>query len=56
LIDRFGELPIPGQSLLATHRLRLLVKPLCIQKLDATTDQITLQFGPEFPKRRLSSR
>ena len=50
LIDRFGELPIQGQSLLATHRLRLLVKPLCIQKVDATNDQITLQFSPEFAK------
>ena len=50
LIDRFGELPLQGQSLLATHRLRLLVKPLCIQKLDATNDQITLQFSPEFAK------
>ena len=50
LIDRFGELPIQAQSLLATHRLRLLVKPLCIQKLDATNDQITLQFSPEFAR------
>jgi transcription-repair coupling factor (superfamily II helicase) len=50
LIDRFGELPLQGQSLLATHRLRLLVKPYCVQKLDATNDQITLQFGPEFAK------
>ncbi len=50
LIDRFGELPLQGQSLLATHRLRLLVKPLLIQKLDATNDQITLQFSPEFSK------
>ena len=50
LVDRFGELPLQGQSLLATHRLRLLVKPLLIQKLDATTDQITLQFSPEFTK------
>jgi len=50
LIDRFGELPIQAQSLLATHRLRLLVKPLLIQKLDATNDQITLQFSPEFSK------
>lgn len=50
LIDRFGELPLQGQSLLATHRLRLLVKPLLIQKLDATNDQITIQFSPEFSK------
>jgi transcription-repair coupling factor (superfamily II helicase) len=50
LIDRFGQLPLQAQSLLATHRLRLLVKPLCVQKLDATADQITLQFGPEFSR------
>ena len=50
LIDRFGELPLQAQSLLATHRLRLLVKPLCVQKLDASADQITLHFGPEFAK------
>ncbi len=50
LIDRFGEPPLQAQSLLATHRLRLLVKPLLIQKLDATNDQITLQFSPEFSK------
>jgi len=50
LIDRFGELPLQGQSLLATHRLRILVKPLCIQKLDASADQILIQFGPEFSK------
>ncbi len=50
LIDRFGEMPMQAQALLATHRLRLLVKPLLIQKLDATVDQITLQFSPEFSK------
>ncbi len=50
LIDRFGELPLQAQSLLATHRLRLLVKPFCIHKVDATNDQVTLQFGPEFAK------
>ena len=50
LIDRFGELPLQGQSLLATHRLRLLVKPLLVQKLDATNDQVTIQFSPEFSK------
>ncbi|NJD24330.1 MAG: transcription-repair coupling factor [Betaproteobacteria bacterium] len=50
LIDRFGELPLQAQALVATHRLRLLVKPLCVHKLDATSDQITLQFGPEFSK------
>ncbi|MCK6391484.1 MAG: transcription-repair coupling factor, partial [Azonexus sp.] len=50
LIDRFGELPLQAQSLLATHRLRLLVKPLLIQKLDAGNDQVSLQFSPEFTR------
>jgi len=50
LIDRFGELPLQAQSLMATHRLRLLVKPLLIQKLDASADQVTIQFSPEFTK------
>lgn len=49
LIDRFGELPPQGQSLIATHRLRLLVKPLQVQKLDATMDQVSVQFGPNPP-------
>jgi len=50
LIDRFGPLPPQAQSLLATHRLRLLVKPLLVAKLDATHDQITIQFSPEFTR------
>ncbi|MCE1242645.1 transcription-repair coupling factor [Oryzomicrobium sp.] len=50
LVDRFGELPAQAQSLLATHRLRLLAKPLCVQKLDATREQVTVQFSPEFSK------
>ena len=50
LIDRFGELPPQGESLIATHRLRILVKPCCVQKLDATADQILITFGPEFSK------
>ncbi|MDR2186738.1 MAG: transcription-repair coupling factor [Azonexus sp.] len=48
LIDRFGPLPPQTEALLATHRLRLLIKPLQIAKLDAGNDQITLQFSPEF--------
>jgi len=50
LIDRFGELPPQGESLIATHRLRILVKPWCVQKLDATADQVLVTFGPEFAK------
>ncbi|OQA33013.1 MAG: Transcription-repair-coupling factor [Betaproteobacteria bacterium ADurb.Bin341] len=49
LIDRFGDLPPQGASLIASHRLRLLAKPLGVQKLDASSDQIILQFGPNPP-------
>jgi transcription-repair coupling factor (superfamily II helicase) len=49
LIDRFGELPAQGQSLLATHRVRLLAKPLGIIKLDAGNAQIVVQFEPNPP-------
>ncbi len=50
LIDRFGELPPQAQSLLATHRVRLLVKPYCVGKLDATSEQIVVQFSADFAK------
>jgi transcription-repair coupling factor (superfamily II helicase) len=49
LIDRFGELPVQGQSLLATHRVRLMAKPLGIIKLDAASTQIVVQFEPNPP-------
>jgi transcription-repair coupling factor (superfamily II helicase) len=48
-IDRFGELPPQAQALLATHRIRLLVASIGVARLDATADQITLQFGPNPP-------
>ena len=50
LVDRFGELPPQAQSLLDSHRLRLLCKPLGIIKLDATSEQIVVQFDPEIAK------
>ncbi len=50
LVDRFGELPPQAQSLLDSHRLRLLCKPLGIVKLDATAEQITVQFDPEIAR------
>jgi transcription-repair coupling factor (superfamily II helicase) len=49
LVDRFGELPPQAQSLLDSHRLRLLCKPLGIVKLDATSEQIVLHFEPNPP-------
>lgn len=50
LIDRFGPLPPQGESLIATHRLRILVQPYCVQKLDASADQIVMTFSPEFSR------
>jgi transcription-repair coupling factor (superfamily II helicase) len=44
LIDRFGLLPEPAQTLLDCHRLRILAKPLGIAKVDASSDAIQLQF------------
>ncbi|GAB1233249.1 transcription-repair coupling factor [Ferrigenium sp. UT4] len=49
LIDRFGLLPEPAQTLLASHRLRILAKPLGISKVDASADSIVIQFVPEPP-------
>ena len=49
LIDRFGAMPPQTQALIESHRLRLLLKPYEIQKLDATEAQITLQFGANPP-------
>jgi transcription-repair coupling factor (superfamily II helicase) len=49
LIDRFGPLPAQAQSLLETHRLRVLAKPLGVVKLDAGPNLIQLQFVPNPP-------
>ncbi|MCE1186086.1 MAG: transcription-repair coupling factor [Rhodocyclales bacterium] len=49
LIDRFGELPPQTRALLDTPRLRMLVKPYGVAKLDASESQISLQFGPTAP-------
>lgn len=45
LIDRFGKLPEPAKTLLATHKLRLAAQPLGIVKIDASETQALLQFG-----------
>jgi len=44
LIDRFGLLPEPAQTLLDSHRLRILAKPLGISKVDASSEAIQIQF------------
>ncbi|BCK88185.1 transcription-repair-coupling factor [Sideroxyarcus emersonii] len=49
LIDRFGLLPAPAQTLLDSHRLRILAKPLGISKVDASSEAIVIQFVPNPP-------
>ncbi len=49
LIDRFGLLPEPAQTLLDSHRLRILAKPLGIAKVDASSEAIVIQFVPNPP-------
>ena len=49
LIDRFGLLPEPAQTLLDSHRLRILAKPLGICKVDASSEAIVIQFVPAPP-------
>ena len=49
LVDRFGLLPEPGQTLLDCHRLRLLGKPLGVTRIDATAEAITIQFAKNPP-------
>jgi transcription-repair coupling factor (superfamily II helicase) len=49
LIDRFGLLPEPAQTLLDSHQLRILAKPLGISKIDASSEAIQIQFVPNPP-------
>ncbi|MDD4963997.1 MAG: transcription-repair coupling factor [Gallionella sp.] len=49
LIDRFGLLPEAANTLLDSHRLRILAKPLGISKVDASTESIQVQFIPNPP-------
>ncbi|MXS86357.1 transcription-repair coupling factor [Nitrosomonas sp. HPC101] len=49
LIDRFGLLPDPARALLDSHRLRIEARKLGIMRLDASPDNIQLQFEPDPP-------
>ena len=49
LVDRFGALPDPTRTLIDSHRLRLLGKPLGIARIDASDSVIQLQFVPNPP-------
>ncbi len=49
LIDRFGLMPEPTQTLVDSHRLRILGKPLDLLKIDASPQAIIVQFGADTP-------
>ena len=49
LIDRFGLLPPPTETLVESHRLRILGKPLDLMKIDANAQAIIVQFGRDTP-------
>ena len=48
-IDRFGPLPPPARTLIDSHRLRVLGKPLGIARIDASESALQLQFVPHPP-------
>lgn len=49
MIDRFGTLPDQTKQLFAVHRLRIQAELLKINKIDANSKSITLEFAPDTP-------
>ncbi len=49
MIDRFGTLPNQTKQLFAVHSLRLQAEPLLINKIDANSTNVTLEFAPDTP-------
>ncbi|HSP85490.1 MAG TPA: transcription-repair coupling factor [Psychrobacter sp.] len=49
MIDRFGTLPDQTKQLFAVHGLRIQAEPLKINKIDANSNSITLEFAPDTP-------
>ncbi len=49
LVDRFGKLPTGAQTLVDTHRLRILAKPYGVLKIDATAHLTVITFQPNPP-------
>lgn len=49
MIDRFGTLPDQTKQLFAIHGLRLQAEPLKINKIDANSNSMTLEFAPDTP-------
>ncbi len=49
IIDRFGALPDQTKQLFAVHRLRIHAEPLKINKIDASTSSVSIEFAPDTP-------
>ncbi len=49
MIDRFGVLPDQTKQLFAVHGLRIQAEPLEINKIDASSNSVTLEFAPDTP-------
>ena len=49
ITDRFGKLPVQGQTLFDTHRLRVLAKPYGVLKIDAAPRLAVIAFRPNPP-------
>jgi transcription-repair coupling factor (superfamily II helicase) len=49
MIDRFGILPDQTKQLFAIHGLRIQAEPLKINKIDANSNSMTLEFAPDTP-------
>ena len=49
MVDRFGKLPPPAQTLIDVHRLRVLSAPYGVAKVDAAPSVITISFRPNPP-------
>ena len=49
LADRFGKPPPAAQTLIDTHRLRVMAQPLGVQKIDAAPRTAIISFKPNPP-------
>ena len=49
MTDRFGKLPVQGQTLFDSHRLRVMARPLGVLKIDANPKLMSIGFRPNPP-------
>ncbi len=49
IVDRFGKLPAPAQTLIDMHRLRVLARPYGVTKVDAAPGAMHISFRKDAP-------